>query len=106
MVINMQKERSEQILEDFNLWLKTKFTNVFWFRGHKFEKAEGEGILIDGGFFTEEEAKEIFKMLNSKNPISRLNATFIIWERNGILLKLLIVLSVVALILIYIRIRK
>jgi len=94
------------ILEEFNLWLRTKFTEVFWFKGHKFEKTDGEDILIDGGFFTREEAKEIFKMLNSRNPFTRLNATIMIWERNGFLMKIAAILATVALVLIYLKVRK
>ena len=100
------KKKSVQILEDFELWLKTRFTNAFWFKGHRFEKAEDEGVIIDGGYFTEEEAKQVFKMLNSRNPFAKLNATLLIWERNGFLLKILITLSIIVLILVYIRVRK
>ncbi|RLI12549.1 hypothetical protein DRO35_02865 [Candidatus Bathyarchaeota archaeon] len=99
-------KKSMQILEDFELWLRTRFTNAFWFKGHKFEKAEDEGVMIDGGYFTEEEAKQVFKMLNSKNLFIRLNATLMIWERNSFLLRILIALSIIVLILICIRIRK
>jgi len=60
----------------FELWLKTKFTDAFWFKGHKFEKTENEDIMIDGGYFTSEEAKQLFRMLNSRNPIVKLNATY------------------------------
>jgi len=100
------KAESKMILEEFNLWLRTKFTEVFWFKGHKFEKTDGEDILIDGGFFTREEAKEIFKMLNSRNPFTRLNATIMIWERNGFLMKIAAILATVALVLIYLKVRK
>ncbi len=101
----MVKERSIQVFEDFELWLKTGFTNAFWFKGHKFEKTEGEGVRVDGGYFTKEEARALFKMLNSGNPITRLNAALMIWERNSLLTKLIIILSILALILIYIKIR-
>jgi len=102
----MGREKSTQIFEDFELWLKTRFTDTFWFKGHKFEKAESEGVIVDGGYFTKEEARHLFKMLNSRNPIVRLNAATLIWERNGFLMKLIIILSILALILIYIKIRK
>ncbi|MCD6466188.1 hypothetical protein J7L27_07490 [Candidatus Bathyarchaeota archaeon] len=101
----MGEKRSMQVLEDFELWLKTGFTSAFWFRGHRFEKAESEGVRVDGGFFTKEEARILFKMLNSGNPITRFNATLMNWERNGLLTKLIIILSILALILIYIKIR-
>ena len=101
----MRREEAMQMFEDFELWLKTEFTNAFWFRGHKFEKAESHGVRIDGGYFTKDEARIIFKMLNSRNPITRFNATLMIWERNGLLTKLIIILSILALILIYIKVR-
>lgn len=102
----MSTEKKELLFEDFNLWLKTKFTDVFWHKGHKFEKTKGEDVLIDGGVFSKEEAKQLFQMLNSRNPIIRLNATFIIWERNGLLIKLLIALASIVLLFIYIRVRR
>jgi len=101
------REKSEISLEEFDLWLKTKFTDVFWFKGHKFEKTEGEDIiLVDGGLFTKEEAKKLFKMLNSRNPFIRFNATILIWERNGFLTKIIITLAIVAIVLIYIKVRR
>ena len=100
------REKSKEVLEEFDLWLRTKFTDTFWFKGHKFEKTEGEDILIDGGLFAREEARDLFEMLNSKNPLTRFNATVIIWERNGFLIKILVLLAFIALVLIYIRIRK
>ena len=102
----MREEKSMQVLEDFELWLKTRFTNAFWFKGHKFERAEDGGVIVDGGYFTVEEARHLFRILNSRNPIMRLNATILIWERNGFLMKLLIALSIIALILLYIKVRK
>jgi len=102
----MSREEKEILFEDFNLWLKTKFTDVFWLKGHKFEKSKGEGILIDSGIFTKEEAKEVFKMLTSGNLLTRFNVTILIWERNGLLVKIMIALALIALILIYFRIRR
>ena len=102
----MMREKSETSLEEFDLWLKTKFTDVFWFKGHKFEKTKGEDILIDGGFFTKEEAKELFEMLNSHNPFKKFNATILIWERNGLLIKIIVTLAIIALVLIYIKVRR
>ncbi|RJS88579.1 hypothetical protein CW705_08655 [Candidatus Bathyarchaeota archaeon] len=102
----LMKEESKIVLEEFDLWLRTKFTEVFWFKGHEFKKTEGEDIIIDGGFFTKEEAKEVFKMLNSRNPFLRLNAKLTIWERNGFLIKIAIILAILALVLIYLRIRR
>lgn len=92
--------------EEFSLWLKTKFTDYFWIRGHRFDKAEGNRVKIDNGLFTREEAVEIFSMLTSKNPINRWNATLLIWERNGTLLKVLVVGSFILLILVFVMTRR
>lgn len=102
----MSREENKLLFEDFDLWLKTKFTDVFWLKGHKFEKTKGEDVLIDGGFFTKEEAKELFRMLTSRNPFTKFNATILIWERNGVLIKIMIVLALVTLTLIYLKVRR
>lgn len=94
------------VLEDFDLWLRTKFTDVFWFKGHRFEKTKGEDILVDGGPFLKREAKELFRMLTSQNPLGKLNATILIWERNGFLTKIIITLAFIALLLIYFKVRR
>ncbi len=102
----VDEKKNMQVFEDFEIWLKTKFTNAFWFKGHKFERADDEGVIVDGGYFTADEAKHLFRMLNSRNPITRLNATILIWERNGFLMKLLVIISIIALILVYIKVRR
>ena len=102
----MSKEEKELLFEDFNLWLKTKFTDTFWLGGHKFEKTSKENVLVDGGLFTNEEVKELFRMLTSQNPFTKFNATIAIWERNGVLTKLMITLALIALIIIYIRVKR
>jgi len=100
----MSKE--ELLSEDFDLWLKTKFTDTFWLKGHKFEKTGREDVLVDRGLFTKEEAKELFRMLTSQNPFTRFNATIMIWERNGFLIKIMIALALITLILVYFRVRR
>jgi len=92
--------------EEFSLWLKTSFTDYFWIRGHKFSKAEEDEVRIDNGLFAQEEAKEIFSMLTSRNPMSRWNATLLIWERNGTLLKMLVAGSLILLVLVFLITRK
>ncbi|RLI37301.1 hypothetical protein DRO55_01650 [Candidatus Bathyarchaeota archaeon] len=98
--------RNEAILEEFDLWLKTAFIEEFRFMGHTFKRVGRNEVLIDGGLFTEKEVRQILQMLTSRNPIDRLNATMIIWERNGTLIKVLIFLALVALIVIYIYVRR
>jgi hypothetical protein len=47
---------------------------------------EKENIIkVDGGTFVYEEALELVKMLNSRNPFDQINASVVIWERNGVL---------------------
>ncbi len=99
-------EERKMLLEDFELWLRTRFTETFRLSGHRFEKTDSSNILVDGASFTEDEAKQLFVMITSRNPIDRFNATILILERKGTLLKLLIVLAVLALIIIYLRVRR
>jgi hypothetical protein len=55
-------------------------------------------ILVDGGQFVYEEALQLVRMLNSRNPFTQINASIMIWERNGILR--LVVLALIAVILV------
>jgi len=92
--------------EEFDLWLKTKFIESFWMRGHRFEKTKTEEIRVDNALFSKEEAIQLFKMLTSHNPFTMLNATLAIWERNGTLLKLLLITAFLLLLIVYIRVRR
>ena len=100
-----QRSRGE-LTEEFDLWLRTKFTESFWMGGHRFEKTGTGDVQIEGAPFPVEEARQLFLMLSSRNPITRLNATLIIWDRNGILVKVLIIAALLLLLLVFIRIRK
>lgn len=102
----MHQRNQKTTKEEFDLWLKTEFIESFWFGGHRFEKTKAEDIRVDNALFSKEEVVQLFEMLNSQNPFTRLNATLAIWERNGILLKLLLITSFLLLLLVYIRIRK
>jgi len=60
---------------------------------------EKENIIkVDGGTFVYEEALELVKMLNSRNPMDSINANVVIWERNGVLR--LMVLALVAILVV------
>jgi len=102
----MHQRNQKTTEEEFDLWLKTKFIESFWTRGHRFEKTGTEDIRIDNALFSKEEAIQLFRMLTSRNPFTRLNATLAIWERNGTLLKLLLITAFLLLLLVYIRVRK
>ena len=73
---------------------------------HRFEKTQSGDVIVDGGFFSREEAQALFQMLASPNPLTRLNATVVIWERNRTLLILAILFASVLLALVLIRVRR
>jgi hypothetical protein len=91
---------------EFELWLKTKFVAQIWKGGHRFKKTPTNDVEVDGVLFTEEEVKELFQMLNSRNPFTRLNGTIIIWERNGTLVKFFLIIALVMLLIVYVVVRR
>jgi hypothetical protein len=102
----MGQRNKEAQIEEFDLWLKTKFTESFWMGGHRFEKTRTGDIQIDKAPFSAEEARQLFLMLSSRNPITRLSATLVIWDRNGTLIKALLIAAFLLLILVFILINK
>jgi hypothetical protein len=92
--------------EEFDLWLSSKYSNPFWVGHHRFEKSITGEIRVDDGVFRREEATILFRMLNSRDPFMRLNANFVIWERNRSLLILLVIVTIIMLALVFIRIRR
>ena len=92
--------------EEFDLWLTSRYSNPFWVGRHRFEKSIPGEIRVDNGVFNREEAIILFRMLKSRDPFTRLNANFVIWERNRSLLVLLVVVTIVLLALVIIRIRR
>ena len=100
-----QRSRGE-LTEEFDLWLRTKFTESFWMGGHRFEKTETGDVQIDRAPFSAEEARQIFLMLSSRNPITRLSATLIVWDRNGTLVKVLLIAALLLLLLVFIMVRR
>jgi len=90
--------------EEFDLWVSSKYSNPFWVGHHRFEKSTTGEIRVDNGVFKREEAIILFRMLKSRDPFTRLNANFVIWERNRILLVLLVIFTTLLLALIIARI--
>jgi hypothetical protein len=81
--------------EQFRTWANGRGPHVpLAVRGHTFMVEKENIIKVDGGTFVYEEALELVKMLNSRNPFDQLNAIIVIWERNGVLR--LMVLALVA----------
>jgi hypothetical protein len=92
--------------EEFEVWMNSKYSNPFWLGRHRFEKSTTGEIRVDNGVFRREEAVILFRMLNSRDPFTRLNAKFVIWERNRILLVLLVVVTTILLVLVLTRIER
>ena len=92
--------------EEFDLWITSKYSSPFWVGRHRFEKSITGEIRVDNGVFKREEAMVLFRMLKSRDPFTRLNANFVIWERNRSLLVLLVVVTIIMLALVIIRIRR
>jgi hypothetical protein len=92
--------------EEFDLWLSSKYSNPFWVGRHRFEKTLTGEIRVDNGLFRREEVIVLFRMLRSRDPFTRLNADFVIWERNRSLLVLLLIVTLILLALVVIRIRR
>jgi hypothetical protein len=92
--------------EEFDLWVSSKYSNPFWVGRHRFEKSGTGEIRVDNGIFKREEAIIIFRMLKSRDPFTRLNANFVIWERNRILLVLLVIITIIMLALVLTRIER
>jgi hypothetical protein len=92
--------------EEFDLWVRSRYSSPFWVGHHRFEKSTAGEIRVDNGVFKREEAIILFRMLRSRDPFARLNANFVIWERNRILLALLAIVTIILLALVVIRIRR
>ncbi len=92
--------------EEFDLWLSSKYSNPFWIGHHRFEKIITGEIRVDNGLFNREESVILYRMLKSRDPLTRLNANFVIWERNRTLLILLLIVTIILLTLVVIRIRR
>lgn len=92
--------------EEFDLWITSKYSSPFWVGHHRFEKSTTGEIRVDNGVFKKEEAMVLFRMLKSRDPFTRLNANFVIWERNRSLLVLLLIVTLMLLALVVIRVRR
>jgi hypothetical protein len=83
--------------KQFTEWVNRRSRFPLAVRGHSLVMKGDNLILIDRGQFVYEEALHVVRMLNSRNPVTQINANMMIWERNGVLR--LIALGLIALIL-------
>jgi uncharacterized membrane protein len=92
---------------NFESWIRSRYNpSPFYIRGHRFEKSQSGSIIIDRGTFELEEAIEIGHMLLSINPIAKMSAQIAIWEKNGFLVKGVLVVAILLLILIVLILRR
>ena len=88
--------------DEFRDWVNRGSHLPLAVKGHTFVLKGDNVIAVDGGKFVFEEALQLVRLLNSRNPFDQMNATFMIWERNGalrLIVILLVVIIVVAVIL-------
>ena len=84
--------------EQFREWVNRRSHLPLAVKGHTFVLKGDNVIAVDGGKFVYEEALDLVRLLNSRNPFAQINANFMISERNGTLR--LIVLGLVAVIVV------
>ena len=81
--------------EEFQMWFRTGSRFPIAIRGHTFSMSKDGMVKVDGGKFVYEEALQLVMMLNSRNPFTQVNATMVIWERNGTLRFMVVALIVI-----------
>jgi len=84
--------------EQFREWVRRSSSLPLAVKGHTFTLKGDNVIAVDGGKFVYEEALQLVRLLNSKSPLARINASFMISERNGTLR--LVVLGLIAIIVV------
>jgi len=77
------------------MWFKTGSRFPLAIKGHTFALSRDGLVKVDGGKFVYEEALQLVTMLSSRNPFTQMNATMVIWERNGALRFIVIALLVI-----------
>ena len=77
------------------MWFKTGSRFPLAIKGHSFALSRDGLVKVDGGKFVYEEALQLVAMLHSRSPITQMNATLVIWERNGALRFIVVALLVI-----------
>jgi len=93
-------------MEEFEIWLTTKFVEYVWIGGHRFRETKTSDIDVDDVLFTEAEARQLYAMLSSKNPLTRLSGSLLIWGRNGIMVKVFLFVALLMLLIVFIIVRR
>lgn len=92
--------------EQFDLWYGRRSRLPLAVKGHTFVLKGDNLVVIDGGRFIYEEAMDVVRLLNSRNPFDQINASFMIAERNGALrLFVLALLGIIVVAVIFLVVR-
>ncbi len=92
--------------EQFFEWANRRSRLPLAVKGHSLVMKGDNIITIDRGQFLYEEALRIVRMLNSPNPMTQMNATVMIWERNGSLRLIALGLIAVILAVVFVLVRR
>ncbi|HME19720.1 MAG TPA: hypothetical protein VKF15_08305 [Nitrososphaerales archaeon] len=84
--------------EQFRDWVNRRSHLPLAVKGHTFVLKGDNLIAVDGGKFLYEEALDLVKQLNSRNPLDQFSAGITIAERNGVLR--LVVLGLIAVVVV------
>ncbi len=93
-------------VEEFREWVNRRSHLPLAVKGHTFVLKGDNVIAVDGGKFVFEEALHLVKLLNSRNPFDQINATFMIWERNGALRLIVILLIAIIVVVVILLARR
>ena len=93
--------------EEFRVWASGRVPHVpLAVKGHTFILVKENIIKVDGGNFVYEEALELVRMFNSRNPLAQINANIIILERNGALRVIVLALIIILLVAVFVLARR
>jgi hypothetical protein len=92
---------------DFDFWIRSRDSSrPYYVAGHRFDKSPSGTVVIDKGTFELEEAIELGHMLLSINPVARFSAQLAIWEKNGALIKIVLVIAILLLVIVVLFLRE
>jgi hypothetical protein len=84
---------------EFQDWIRSSSGRPYYIGGSRFEKNADGYVVVNGARFDLEEAIEIGQMLLSANPLSKMSAQLAIWEKNGTLIKFVLVGTILLLVI-------
>ena len=92
--------------QQFREWVSRRSHLPLAVKGHTFVLRDDDFMLVDGGRFVFEEALQLVRLLNSRNPLDQINASLMISERNGALRLVVIALIAVIVVIVILLARR